>query len=738
MQEIERLPTVVAWARLDVVSGGFVLPDGRFLTQPQLFGIADLRGTFFTTLGRAKVLSGRMYHADASNEAVVDFASAERVGLRVGEVLRATVGDPFAQPRRTVPVRIVGIVAHPRVFPAFGANSVVSTLELSPAFAPTHRVTPDPALASLELRVKGGAAGVPAFMAQMRRSGLAGFDIPFVQAVRTAGVQRSTTIEADALWALACVMVLAAGAVLGQALSRQTSLSSTDFGALRAVGMSRRQLFALGLTRAAMTGAVGAVVAMVLAFAFSPLTPIGLARVADPTPGFAFDVLGLPIGAIVVLVFTVVLAAIPAWRAAHRAAVSVDAADSPSILAGIATRAAPSPVVGAGIRMALEPGRGRTAVPVRSAILGATLAIATLIAALTFWSSLQHLVSTPRLSGFVWDLFASPPTDADGHPVPAGLARIDAVLKADRNVAGYSRGTVITLQIDGRAVFALITSGTGPVAPVVVAGRAPTASDEIVLGRVSMRQAGVQIGGTVRVGVAGAGGTDPPPPSPRTMRVVGEVIAPTSLFSESEVGDGAAITIAAGVRLVGQQFTREMVDGLAYLIRFRDGVQTQAEVNRLLARFPDGTYSSPSAHRGDISTLGRITEVPLVFALLLGALALATLAQTLITSVRARRRDLAILKTLGFSRRQIRGLVAWQASTLVAVALAFGLPLGLLAGRWIWRAFAGGIAVVPRPTLSPWWFPAAVVATLVLANLIAAIPARTAARTRPAVILRSE
>ena len=386
--------------------------------------------------------------------------------------------------------------------------------------------------------------------------------------------------------------------------------------------------------------------------------------------------------------------------------------------------------------MALEPGRGRTAVPVRSAILGATLAIATLIAALTFWSSLQHLVSTPRLSGFVWDLFASPPTDADGHPVPEGLARIDAVLKADRNVAGYSRGTVITLQIDGRAVSALITSGAGPVTPVIVAGRAATAPDEIVLGRASMRQAGVQIGDTVRVGVAG--GTDPPPPPPRTMRVVGEVISPTSLFGESEVGDGAAITVAAGVRLVGQQFTREMVDGLAYLIQFREGVQTQAEVNRLLARFPDGTYSSPSAHRGDISTLGRITEVPLVFALLLGALALATLAQTLITSVRARRRDLAILKTLGFSRRQIRGLVAWQASTLMAVALAFGLPLGLLAGRWIWRAFAGGIAVVPRSTLSPWWFPAAVVATLVLANLIAAIPARTAARTRPAVILRSE
>jgi ABC-type antimicrobial peptide transport system permease subunit len=123
---------------------------------------------------------------------------------------------------------------------------------------------------------------------------------------------------------------------------------------------------------------------------------------------------------------------------------------------------------------------------------------------------------------------------------------------------------------------------------------------------------------------------------------------------------------------------------------------------------------------------------------LLGLIALATLAQTLVTSVRARRTDLAVLKTIGFSRRQVRAAVAWQASALVSVALVIGIPAGLAAGRWIWRAFSDGIAVVPVAVFRPWWIVAAAVVTVAVANLIAAIPSRAAARTHPAVVLRSE
>jgi hypothetical protein len=384
--------------------------------------------------------------------------------------------------------------------------------------------------------------------------------------------------------------------------------------------------------------------------------------------------------------------------------------------------------------MALEPGRGRASVPVRSAILGAALAIATLVSALMFWSSLQHLVSTPRLSGFAWDVMAAPPTDTDGRPIPRDLARIEAVLKADSSVAGYARGTVVSIRIAGRTVSGVVSGGTGPASPVIVAGRVPTAPNEIALGRATMRQAGVGIGGTVPVEVP----LDAAPSRPRMLSVVGESIGPSSLIEGSSEGEGFALPLVAALRFVEPSLRSELVAGMPYLIRFRAGVDARTAFERLQARLPHDTYSIPSQHRGDITTLGRITRVPLVLALLLGMIALGTLAQTLVTSVRARRNDLAILKTLGFSRRQVRSAVAWQATTLIAVALAVGLPLGVLAGRWIWRVFAEGIAVAPEPVLSAAWILAAIPATILLANLIAAFPARFAARTRPAIVLRSE
>jgi len=146
----------------------------------------------------------------------------------------------------------------------------------------------------------------------------------------------------------------------------------------------------------------------------------------------------------------------------------------------------------------------------------------------------------------------------------------------------------------------------------------------------------------------------------------------------------------------------------------------------------------PASGRGEVPTLGRIAQVPLALAALLAVLAALTLAQTLVTSVRRRRRDLAILKTLGFVQRQVRGAVAWQATALAVVSLVLGLPLGLGLGRWSWTAFADGIGVIPAVAVGALPLALTAIGTVALANVVAAVPARLAARTRPAAILRSE
>ena len=122
----------------------------------------------------------------------------------------------------------------------------------------------------------------------------------------------------------------------------------------------------------------------------------------------------------------------------------------------------------------------------------------------------------------------------------------------------------------------------------------------------------------------------------------------------------------------------------------------------------------------------------------LAAGAVAGLGLTLVASVRRRRRDFALLKTLGFTRRQLSGAVAWQSSVIVVIGLVIGLPLGVAAGRWLWLLFARELSAVPDPTVPAGSIALAAVAALVLANVVAAVPGRRAARTPAAEVMRAE
>jgi hypothetical protein len=114
------------------------------------------------------------------------------------------------------------------------------------------------------------------------------------------------------------------------------------------------------------------------------------------------------------------------------------------------------------------------------------------------------------------------------------------------------------------------------------------------------------------------------------------------------------------------------------------------------------------------------------------------LAVTLAASVRRRRRELALLKTLGFTQRQLRAAVAWQSSVVVVIGMAIGIPLGIGLGRGLWRAFANELHVVSDPTVPVLWIGLIAIGSLLLANLVAALPARFAGRTPTALVLREE
>ena len=122
----------------------------------------------------------------------------------------------------------------------------------------------------------------------------------------------------------------------------------------------------------------------------------------------------------------------------------------------------------------------------------------------------------------------------------------------------------------------------------------------------------------------------------------------------------------------------------------------------------------------------------------LAAGAVAALGLTLFASVRRRRRELALLKTIGFTRRQLAAAVAWQSTIAVALGAVVGVPLGIALGRFLWDLFARQISVVPEPAVPGLLVVLITVGALVLANVVAAVPGRMAARTPPALLLRAE
>ena len=130
------------------------------------------------------------------------------------------------------------------------------------------------------------------------------------------------------------------------------------------------------------------------------------------------------------------------------------------------------------------------------------------------------------------------------------------------------------------------------------------------------------------------------------------------------------------------------------------------------------------------------TPLLLGLGLMLGAV--TALGLTLVASVRRRRRSMAMLRTLGFTGRQLAASLAWQASVAVVIGLVVGIPLGVVLGRFLWDLFADQIYVVPSPTVAAIPIAAIVVGALVLGNLVAAIPGRIAARTPAALLLRTE
>ena len=608
--------------------------------------------------------------------------------------------QPLTQPMPDgvlVRLMVVGVKATTDQYP-------IGRVLLTPAFDRVYGFDSRYFDSELIVRLRHGAADLPAFRKETadEASSLNS------EHEAAAKIQRSIHHQAQALRLAAAIGALLCFVLLAQALARVASFATAQHPTLRALGMTRRQLFALGAARGAAIAVPAAALAASIAVALSSLTPIGLARELEPDPGFSFDSFTIGLGTAAVLVAVVLAGAYAASRATREPAVAIQATAPPRrvpVADALAQWHFPATIV-SGVRLALARGQGTTAIPVGATVLAGVLAVSVVAVALTFTASLHHLFSTPRLYGQNWDYRSN-------YTVPSA-----ASIRADPRISDFARGGFQDhVLLNGRPVGVVAMDNVkGRIDPVVTAGQAPERADEILLAQKTLDALGLQIGDMVQVRVRRA----------VRMRIVGRGVVPEASFNE--LGQGAALTWQAYRRLDprARPYSLEM--------RIARGADTQATLARLERRYVTPAPGPPKT----VADFGGVSELPLVVSGLLVAIAAGVLAHALVMAIRARRRQLAVLKTLGFDRRQVFATIIWQATTLAAISLLVGLPLGVALGRWTWTLFAEQIGVVPEPVTPLPLILLVVPAAVLLANLVAALPAWRAARTRAAAVLRAE
>jgi FtsX-like permease family len=748
-KQVEALPEV---RRSGIVLGPslvYVFPNGQpdlsNETYVQVYASEDGRAGY--QVGGFKVLAGRVPRPDRPFEALANRTLAIRQHLHVGSrfpMYPVNTNGSVAEQLRTVhrerPVvfTITGIgVSYDEVVPV-APNDGFSTLFVTPAYFQAHHAPAETNFDGVFVQLRADRSRSvfeqatsrtwDADSAKYRLGALYIADLT----LHHARAERAIHPEALALELFALFVALGAVLAVGQVLVREIRLSSTDHGTLSALGFDRRQLVAGTLSWLLLPVLAGAGLAVIGAVAASPLMPIGPARIAEPAPGVSVDFLVLGVGLAALIIIFGGISSVAAWSASRNRVPDRDGASPKAARrwsgAEAFGRAGFSPSAEVGLDMAFTSGRGSAAVPVRSALLGAVVAVAAVVSALTFAANLDRLVSTPYLYGVTWN------AGIDAQFSDVTRPQVMAVVKHLPGVTGAAAGTYgDDVAIDGRSVPAVgIDSLKGSLFPTILTGRRPIRSNEVALGAGTMRQLSTHVGGWVTLS-SNTG--------PERLKVVGEAVFPSfgrGSFTPTDLGEGAVTTAAVVAKPpAGAGAYNFVVMRFNAASRQRD-VQALAQVAHQAGCPADQCLmTTQRLLPTDVESYNRVSLIPVYLAGLLGVFGAAMVGHALATSVRRRRRDLALLKTLGLTTRQVAGAVAWQASAFAFVGVVFGVPAGWALGHWLWSLFASEIGI-PATSVIPLEVLLVVPAVVVLANIIAALPGRSAARTRVAIVLKTE
>jgi hypothetical protein len=698
-------------------------------------------GETMRTVERPVLLAGRATDPARVDEAVVSPAFVATHGFGVGDVVTVRMFSaeqvdsgvsavPVVTPPRpegpTQRVTIVGVVRS-----LWLADEVGGTGRLFPSPALVQRYRPSftgaldaPALSAL-VRLRGGEAAVPAFRADLARLdaglGVAAVDVTD-RAEAADRIRDVATFQGAFLLAFALAAFAASAVLVGLAVARHTAAAAADLAPLVAVGLTRRYRAACAVAGPVAAGAAGAGLGVALAIGGSAWLPFGTAASVEPSPGPDVDVLVLGVGALLTVALTTgaALAALATTRTASGPVARPSAAARFADSAGL-----PVPVA-VGTRFALEADRGPGATAVRPALLGAVTGVLGIVAAFTVGAGVADAAGHPERFGQTTQLNIGTGYTYSGM-VQGPPEEIQGAVRSDPDVLALADTRFATADTDRATV--LVHTGPSQDPPLTLtAGRLP-GPGEAVLAPATARLLGAGIGSEVRLASAVHAsalrvvGTGLLPQTPYNAYDVGVWIAEPdfeALFGDFFLNRPGLVTLRPGADpgAVAARIEREVTDAVGFPGEFL---------------FPD---LAPVPSR--LAEIGELRGLTVVLGAFLALVAVGAVGHMLVTSVRRRRRDVAVLRALGLTRRQARGVVATQASVLALVGLVFGVPLGVALGRVLWGVVADLTPLEYRPPVAMLTLALVAPATLLLANALAAWPASRAARLRVCDVLRAD
>ncbi|HMK98526.1 MAG TPA: ABC transporter permease [Acidimicrobiales bacterium] len=757
---VNRVVTLLRVPFFPLAANGAVRVDAA----AQLSMAGSLDG-MLTDQDRVTAVQGRQADPNRANEIVMDVAAAQLLGVHVGQVVPFGLytaaqqnlpgfGTRSVVPRLEVSARLVGIVVLNTELVQDDIDRTYGVIMATPALireAATVVPTATPTQYGLQLDYGGG--DVPAVergvFGLVPRGLTAEFHVTSRVVTEVELAVKPESVALGGFGAIAAAICLALGA---QAVSRQLRFADEERQVMRALGAGPAAAAGDGLLGLLGGVVLGSLLAVGVAVGLSPLSPLGPVRPVYPGTGVAFDWTVLGVGLAVLVGVLGAIALVLSYRAApHRVALTRPAAARSSTIARNAESAGLPVAAVAGVRFALEPGRGRTAVPVRSALFGDALAVAMVVATLTFASSLGTLVSHPALYGWNWSYALDPSNDVP--PQALGL------LRHDPDVAGWSGVDYNNVEIDGQTVPVIFGTPRAEVSPPVLSGHGLDANDQIVIGAATLAVLHKHVGDSVSVSYGTPAGAPIYIP-PTRLVIVGTATFPAVGFisivaDHTSMGTGALLSEGV-IPPTFQRATQSPDPNLngpeLVFVRLRNGVSAkagQADMQRIASIANRVFGADPNAGGNYVTVLDvqrpaqivnyrSIGSTPVVLAAGLAAGAIVALALTLVASVRRRRRDLALLKALGFTPRQLIAAVACQATVAAVVGIIVGIPLGIVIGRQLWALFAHNLNAVADPTVPVLSVLLVGIGALVFANLVAALPGRIAANTPTGLILRTE